>query len=331
MTPSVRTGPETLQEQLVKYLSDVHSIEEQALPQLRSAPDIVGDEVLSGCFREHLAETEDQERRVRDLLEARGADRSRLKDLVARAGGFGMIIFARSQPDTPGKLTAHAFSYEHLELAAYDLLALVADQADDRDTAAVARSIREQESDMAERLEANFDRAVEESLREVVPSDLPEQLTSYLGDAHAIESQAVHLLEHAPAIAGEGELAKVFRDHLEETRSQQTAVAARLEAHDAKPSRFKDALLRVGGVNLAGFFGVQPDTPPKLAGFAFAFEHLEVAAYELLQRVALRAGDHETARIAKRIGVEERTAAAAIRAQFEPTLLTALRGRGVTA
>jgi hypothetical protein len=75
----------------------------------------VGDEVLAGCFREHLAETEEQKRRVRERLEARGATPSKLKNVVAGAGGLGMILFARSQPDTPVKLTAHAFSYEHLE------------------------------------------------------------------------------------------------------------------------------------------------------------------------------------------------------------------------
>ena len=323
--------PDTLQEQFTKYLADVHSIEEQALQQLRRAPDIAGDEVLAGCFREHLTETEDQQRRVRERLEARAAAPSRLKDLIAGAGGFGMILFARSQPDTPGKLTAHAFSYEHLELAAYELLAVAAERAGDRETAAVARSIREQESAMAGRLEANFDRAVHESLQGVESADLTGQLTSYLGDAHAIESQSLQLLEQAPDIAGDPDLAKVFNDHLEETRSQRAAVEARLEAHGATPSRFKDALLRIGGVNLVGFFGAQPDTPPKLAGFAFAFEHLEVAAYELLQRVALLAGDPETVRIAKRIAKEERTAAAAIRAGFEPALLTALRERDVTA
>jgi ferritin-like metal-binding protein YciE len=323
--------PETLQEQLTKHLADVHSIEEQALQQMRRAPGIVGDEMLADCFRRHLAETEDHERRVRERLEAREASPSKVKDLIAGAGGLGMILFARSQPDTPGKLTAHAFSYEHLELAAYDLLALVAERAGDRETARVARSIREQESDMAGRLEANFDRAVHESLRDVDPADLPGELTNYLGDAHAIESQALQLLEQAPGLSGDSDLAKVFSDHLEETRSQQAAVEARLEAHGATPSRFKDALLRIGGVNLVGFFGAQPDTPAKLAGFAFAFEHLEVAAYELLQRVALLAGDPDTVRIAKRIADEERTAAAAIRAQFEPALLTALQGQGVSA
>lgn len=146
--------PSTLDKQLTKYLSDVHSIEEQALQQLRTAPKIAGDDELAHTFREHLTETEDQERRVRERLEAREADPSRTKDLVARAGGIGMLLFARIQPDTPGKLTAHAFSYEHMEIAAYDLLALVADRVGDRDTAEVAHSIREQERGMAERLAA---------------------------------------------------------------------------------------------------------------------------------------------------------------------------------
>src|SRR5262249_24839546 len=113
----------TLGEQLTKYLADVHSIEVQALAQLDSAPDIAHDAVLAAAFREHAAETRDHERLVREQLEARGADPSTLKDVVGRVGGWAMIAFAKLNPDTPGKLTAHAYSYEHMELAAYELLA----------------------------------------------------------------------------------------------------------------------------------------------------------------------------------------------------------------
>lgn len=42
--------------------------------------------------------------------------------------------FARAQPDNPGKLASHAFSYEHQELAAYELLGYVAKRAGDRET-----------------------------------------------------------------------------------------------------------------------------------------------------------------------------------------------------
>src|SRR5687768_10944176 len=127
---------DSIQEQLTKHLSDVHSIEEQALLQMKVAPRMARDPELARAFREHLVETQEQERLVRARLEAREADPSRVKDLVARAGGVGMVLFARSQPDTPGKLVAHAYSYEHMEQAAYDLLAIVAERAGDGETAA---------------------------------------------------------------------------------------------------------------------------------------------------------------------------------------------------
>jgi ferritin-like metal-binding protein YciE len=323
--------PETLEEQLIKHLTDVHSIEEQALLQMRVAPRMARDPELARAFREHIRETEEQERLVRERLEAHGADPSRLKDVAGRAGGIGMVLFARAQPDTPGKLVAHAYSYEHMELAAYELLSIVAERAGDAETVEVARSIREQEAAMGERLADGFDRAVEASLRDVAPDDLGRQVGKYLSDAFAIESQALQLLEHGEAIAGEPGLRKAFADHLEETRSQQKAVEARMEARGERPSRFKSVLLRLGGVNLGAFFGSQPDTPAKLAGFAFAFEHLEIAAYEQLLRVARRAGDEETARIAERIAGEERAAAAAIRARFEPAMEAALSAQGVSA
>jgi len=323
--------PDTLEEQLTKHLTDAHSIEMQALQQLLVAPRMARDPQLARAFREHIVETEEQERLVRERLEAHAADPSRLKDIAGRAGGVGMVLFARSQPDTPGKLVAHAYSYEHMEFAAYELLSIVAEKAGDPETAAVARSIRDQEAAMAERLAAGFDRAVDASLRDVAPDDLGRQLGKYLADAFAIESQALQLLEQGQAIAGEAELKKIFSDHLEETRSQQAAVRARIEARGERPSRFKSVLLRVGGVNLGAFFGAQPDTPAKLAGFAFAFEHLEIAAYEQLQRVARRTGDNDTARIAERMAGEERAAAAAIRARFEPAVDAALRAQGVSA
>jgi ferritin-like metal-binding protein YciE len=318
-----------IEEQLTKHLTDVHSIEEQALQQMVVAPRMAGDAELARAFRAHLEETREQERRVRARLEARAADPSRVKDLAGRAGGIGMILFARTQPDTPGKLVAHAYAYEHMEMAAYDLLALVAERAGDAETAEMARTIREEEADMAERLAQGFDRAVEASLRDVAASDLDEQLDKYLQDAFAIEAQALQLLTQAPALAGDPDLRKVFEDHLEETRSQQAAVEARLTARGSRPSRFKSVLLRVGGINLGGFFGAQPDTPAKLAGFAFAFEHLEIAAYEQLRRVADQVGDEETVRLAERIAGEERAAAAAVRARFEPALEKSLEAQGV--
>src|SRR5947209_8917992 len=130
-------------DQLIEYLRDAHAIEEQAIPQMRMAPKIAGDAQLAEIFKLHLEETERHESRVRTRLEVLGAGPSRVKDAVFKAGGVGFALFARLAPDSTGKLVAHAYSYEHLELAGYELLMRLAGLAGDRETAALARSIRD--------------------------------------------------------------------------------------------------------------------------------------------------------------------------------------------
>lgn len=323
-------GDRTLDEQLTKYLTDLHSIEVQALAQMRLAPRVAGDPDLRRAFAEHLRETEDQERRVRAALERRGAKPSGVKDVAGRVGGWGMILFARVNPDSPGKLAMHAYSYEHMELAAYELLGRLAERASDDEVRALAAAIGPQERAMADRLDGLWDRAVDASLRDKGADDVRADLVKYLRDAHALEAQAMQLLEAGPAIAELEPLAAVFREHLEQTRRHQALVDERLAAHDARPSRFQAAAMRVGAINLGGFFKAQPDSPAKLAGFAYAFEALETGAYELLARTARRAGDEDTARIASEIAAEERATAERIAGTWDAAADAALRAHDLT-
>jgi ferritin-like metal-binding protein YciE len=313
----------TIEEQVTTYLADVHSIEVQALAQMKAAPKLAGDGRLAAVFGEHLDETREHEHRVRELLERRGADTSTLKDLAGRIGGWAMIAFARLNPDTPGKLTAHAFAYEHMELAAYELLARTARRAQDEAVVSLAHAVGGQERAMAQRLADCFDEAVDASLAE---KDEPvgAQLVSYLTDARAIEAQAQQLLEVGPRIVGLPALADAFREHLHDTRRHQRLLEDRLRAYGAQPSRVQNSVLRLGAVNLGAFFAVQPDTPVKLGGFAFAFEHLEIAAYELLRRVADRAGDPDTAAVAQQVLADERRAAERIAATWDAAVDAAL-------
>src|SRR5436190_978313 len=154
----------SIDQQLTKYLTDAHAIEEQALVQLRRAPEMAADEGLASAFREHLIETEGQERRVRKVLDDRGAEPSTVKDLAGKATGVGFALFAKLQPDTPGKLAAHAYSYEHLELALYELLAGVGERSGAPEVAAAARQIGDEERRMAGRIASRFDAAVEASI-----------------------------------------------------------------------------------------------------------------------------------------------------------------------
>jgi ferritin-like metal-binding protein YciE len=321
----------TLPEQLTRYLADAHSIETQALAQMRTAPDIAGEPKLAEAFRAHLAETERHERLTRERLAAHDAKPSAVKEAVMAIGGKGFILFARSQTDTPGKLAAHALSYEALEIGSYELLRRVAERAGDTETAEAARSILADELRMRDRVESGWDAIVDAALRDTRGDDLERHLVHYLADAHALEQQATELLERGPELAGDPALARAYEDHLAETRSHADRIRERLEAHGEGPSRLKDVAMRLGGLNWSMFFGLQPDTPGKLAAFAYAFEHLEIGGYEQLARVARRAGDEETVRVVEGILQEERNAADLIASLWDVAVDASLREQGVEA
>jgi ferritin-like metal-binding protein YciE len=317
-----------IHEQLIKYLADAHSIEEQALVQLRRAPELAGDEEVARAFREHLTETEGHERATREALERLGGSPSTVKEMVMKAGGFAFVLFAKFQPDTPGKLATHAYSYEHLELASYELLRRVALRAGDRETAEMASRIAAEERAMGVRLEGLFDRTTAASLE---GRDPKRELPSYLGDAHAIEEQSIQLLERAPKIVGRTRLAALFEQHLEESRDHQALIDERLRGLDSSRSLLKDAAMRLGALNWGTFFQAHPDTPGKLVAFAFAFEHLEIGGYEHLWRVAERAQASATVQTVQQILGEERAAARKLADSMDEAAEASLEAVGATA
>jgi ferritin-like metal-binding protein YciE len=323
--------PQTMQEQTIAYLKDAHSMEEQALAQLRLAPRLAGVDTIAKAFQEHLRETEEHERLTRERLHECGERPSVVKDTAMKAGGLGFAVFAGVQPDTPGKLAAHAYSYEHLEAGAYELLGRIATLAGDQASVELSSHILSQERSMAGRLESHLDEAVQASLKKVKPDDLDHQLNKYLADAHAIEMQAIHLLEKAQKVAGDQALAELYGAHLAETRGHAERVERRLGERGGSVSRLKDTAMKLGALNWGTFFAAQPDTPGKLAVFAYAFEHLEIAAYEELKRVAERAGDGETVAMAEAILAEERAAAGKIEAAFDVAARAALAAQGLHA
>ena len=177
---------------------------------------------------------------------------------------------------------------------------------------------------MADRVATFFDAAVTASLRDKGAEDLKEEIVKYLRDAHSLEAQALQLLEAGPAIAEFESLATLFREHLNETREHQRLVDERLEELGGRPARFQAAALRIGGLNAGGFFKAQPDSPVKIAGFAYAFEAVEQGAYELLSRTARRAGDERTWAVAEGILRNERDTAERVAATWDEAVDVAL-------
>ena len=273
--------------QIRKYLTDVHSIEKQALIQMRFAPVLAGSPELALPYREHRSETDIHERRVRTRLEELGSEPAASKDAAGAAGGLAMLLFARTQPDTPGKLAAHAFSYEHMELAAYEILAAYADRAGDGDTAALARQVAADERAMAWRIAKRFDEAVAASLSgRSERHDLASQ--HYLADAHALETQGLEFFGRSRTLIDDPGLSEILSDGLASSRRQRKLLESESGGAGRLEAVIKDLPLRAGGVGVHAFLAAQPDRNTKVAGFAYAFFNLLVGANELLGRVADR-------------------------------------------
>jgi ferritin-like metal-binding protein YciE len=180
-----------------------------------------------------------------------------------------------------------------------------------------AETIRDDERTMMERLAECFDEVTAVSIQGQEGAVLERSLMSYLRDAHALEMQSIQLLEKSRDIAGDAELARIYAQHAEETREQARNVEACLESLGESSSILKDAALRLGALNCGVFFQAQGDTPAKLAAFAYAVEHLEIAGYELLRRVADRAGCRPVIALCDRILPQERNMAERVAAAFD--------------
>lgn len=88
-------------------------------------------------------------------------------------------------------------------------------------------------------------------------------------------------------------------------RSRPERLVERLEELGESTSTVKDvgAILGAFGSGLQEM--VRADKPGKNARDGFVTENLEIAAYELLERLAQRAGDEETAQVARQNREEE--------------------------
>ncbi len=299
----------TPQEEIVHFISDLYSMELQAAVQMAKAPDLARDPTLAEFFRSHCAETEDHAERVRARLESLGGSSSAIKDMIMKLGGKAFLLFAKVLPETPGRLVAHAYSYEAMEWAGYEVLIRMAELAGDEESARLGRAIQAQEHAMMRRLESGFDAAEEASHRNTPVDELATHVCKHLAEAHALESQSVQQMKKSADIAGSPELARIYKQHEDESHAQMERIERRLEALGGDTSLLEDAALKLGAIEWGMFFQSQSDTPAKLAAFGYAVEHLEIAGYELLKRSARRAGDAETERLADALCAEEKAMA----------------------
>ena len=161
--------------------------------------------------------------------------------------------------------------------------------------------------------------------------DLQPMLIKYIQDAHAMEQNVNHMLTSMIVNTDDEEIKKGLEAHKEETRIQAERLTARLESYGAKVSPFREATAVLGALQKGIVDAIRPEKPAKNARDAFVTEHLEIAAYELLERLAIRAGDEETAEVARLNRAEEEEMARMISDNWDRFFELTLKEEGITA
>jgi ferritin-like metal-binding protein YciE len=152
---------------------------------------------------------------------------------------------------------------------------------------------------------------------------IQQELVDALKDAHAMEKQSLTTLMAAEKVAGDPQLKALYHGHVAETHRHIELIEARREAHGGSRSILKDLGGRVSALVLGTGLVAQKNTPAKLVAVAYGYENFEVAAYEMLRRIAQHAGDTETMDTVDGILVNERQAVEKLGASYDLALQAA--------
>ncbi len=167
----------------------------------------------------------------------------------------------------------------------------------------------------------------------VAQDRLRRKLVDYVQNVHAMEQNVLLMLDSMILTTNDVEIAGMLREHKEETRRQERRLNDRLKAlrglNLSSTGKDLSAILAAQVKGVADLW--RADKAVRNARDAFVTEHLEIAAYELLERLAERAGDPETAEVARTNRAEEEAMAERLAANWDRFLDLALSEEGIRA
>jgi ferritin-like metal-binding protein YciE len=144
-----------------------------------------------------------------------------------------------------------------------------------------------------------------------------------------MEQNSLQLLNSMIATTRDDQMKAMLEHHKDETEGQIQRLRQRLTAMGEGPSQVKDVGARAMAVPKGLFDQLRSDKPGRNARDGYATEHLEIASYQLLERVALRAGDEPTAGVARQNRAEEEEMAHNIDASWDTVVELTLAEEGI--
>ena len=159
-------GEDKTQEKMLDYIENAHAMEQSILRQIDAMISSTDDPEIVEVLRHHKGETQQHEQRLRERLNTLGRGTSARKEVQTIAGSLAKGIADQVRGDQAGKNARDAFTTEYMEVASYELLERLANQAGDTETAEAARQNRAEDEAMAQRIAANWDKFVDLTLAE---------------------------------------------------------------------------------------------------------------------------------------------------------------------
>ncbi len=159
-------------------------------------------------------------------------------------------------------------------------------------------------------------------------SSLHDQLVKHIDEAIAMEESVKRLLDGMIATTDDPQIIDLLEHHKLETEEHSQRLRRRLEAHGATPSIVREATGILGALAKLPLDLVRGEKAGRNARDGYVAEHMEIAAYQLLERVATRAGDEETAAVARQNRAEEEAMARKLDEHWDTFAELSLRGEG---
>ena len=156
-----------------------------------------------------------------------------------------------------------------------------------------------------------------------------EQLIKHIDEAHAMEHNVLRMLDGMISTTDDPQILQELEHHKMETEGHVQRMRQRLEGHGATPSTVRQMTGIVGALAKMPLDIIRGEKAARNARDGYTTEHMEIAAYELLKRIAKKAGDEETATACDEIIAQERQMAATIEQNWDKFTELTLREEGI--
>ena len=159
--------------------------------------------------------------------------------------------------------------------------------------------------------------------------ELERQLVKHIDEALAMENNVLRMLDGMIETTDDPEIKTALERHKAETEAHATRMRKRLEAHGESPSTVREAGGILGALMKSVVDMARGEKAGRNARDGYATEAMEIASYQLLERIAQKAGDEETAEAARLNRADEEKMAMEIHENWDKFVELSLKEEGI--